>query len=279
VLLAALLAACDRDREPPEPETVDFSVATLNVHSHPLTKERSRRLRGIGRMVLDLEGRMPLDVIAFQEAFTAEREELLEVLAAGQLRHHVYFPSGVMGSGLLVVSAHPIVESAFHRYSRNGRPEAIRHGDWYAGKGIAFVRLRRARDGQTLDLFATHMIARYGLDDEYFEDRMAQAREAAAFLGQKHAPEHPAVLVGDLNCWEGTREYGTIVQGASLRRAAPANSEIDHILLREAEGWTFEVRSYFRRPDGGVMLLSGEDGKELSDHPLLACSFEARRQR
>lgn len=130
---------------------IELTVATLNVHSHPLTERRAVRMRSMGRCLAS----MSLDVVVFQEAFTRERLELIEQLSAVGLIHTEYFPSGAVGSGLLVVSRYAITESRFHRFSKNGSLLHVQRGDWYAGKGVAHVRLQ-FDERRVVDVFTAH---------------------------------------------------------------------------------------------------------------------------
>jgi endonuclease/exonuclease/phosphatase family metal-dependent hydrolase len=109
------------------------------------------------------------------------------------------------GTGLLVISRFPIVDAKFKRYSCNGNPATIFHGDYLAAKGIGLVRLRVA-DGVTVDVFATHLHACYSPNwppsfhtgDEYFDTRISQAFESARFI-MNTWESALMVLCGDFN--------------------------------------------------------------------------------
>ena len=96
-------------------------------------------MRAIGKLLADLQP----DLVGIQEAFvSADREILVEQLRNTRLKYYKYFPSGLVGSGLWILSAFPIQETHFHRFPKNGKLYKIWHGDWWAGKGIALARKR-----------------------------------------------------------------------------------------------------------------------------------------
>lgn len=67
---------------------------------------------------------------------------------AGGLPFSFHFISGVIGSGLLIISRHPIVEAAYHPFSARGDPAAVHQGDWLAGKGAGWALLQVRRAGR-----------------------------------------------------------------------------------------------------------------------------------
>ncbi|MCK5805937.1 MAG: endonuclease/exonuclease/phosphatase family protein, partial [Lentisphaeria bacterium] len=111
-------------------ESVTLRVVTMNVWGlKHLSSHRAERMPAIGARLAELNP----DLIGFQEAFVkADRDALLIPLRKAGLEHHRYFPSGLVGSGLLVVSRYPIEEAFFFRYSAGGKPHRVDHGDWWA---------------------------------------------------------------------------------------------------------------------------------------------------
>lgn len=63
--------------------------------------------------------------------------------------------SGVIGSGLAVFSRHPIIEVSCRRFSVNGKPQRIFHGDYLGGKAIGLCRIRHPAG--TVDFYNTHV--------------------------------------------------------------------------------------------------------------------------
>lgn len=50
--------------------------------------------------------------------------------------------SGVAGSGLCILSKHPIISAFFHSWSVNGYVHRIQHGDWFGGKGVGLCKIK-----------------------------------------------------------------------------------------------------------------------------------------
>ena len=101
---------------PPAPLTgpVTLKIVTFNVWGlYALSDHRLERMVAIGEV---LAGLAP-DVIGLQEAFIeSDRDIILTALRKAGIEHHVYFRSGLFGSGLLVASRFPI-ESLQHPLS------------------------------------------------------------------------------------------------------------------------------------------------------------------
>jgi len=287
-LLSILLlatAACSSGRRvvratDAEPQAVPgplrLTVVTFNVQDLFVADRRAERMRAIART---LAPHRP-DFIGLQEAFKgSHREEFLETLRAetGEEYEGLYFPSGVMGSGLYVVTRHPIEKAVFWRYSENGKWYQYKHGDWWAGKGVALVRL--AVGGGSLDLFDTHAIANY-LDAAYLQERLVQMKEMLAFIDAEATAPGPAIVLGDLNCLTRHEDYKLVRAGPPaledlIEEISPETSgRVDHILVRPAAGYEIEPLAFHKLFDG-----PGDDGKplSLSDHPGYVLELEIRR--
>lgn len=50
--------------------------------------------------------------------------------------------SGVLGSGVCILSRFPIQDVMFHKWPLNGYVHKIHHGDWFGGKGVGLCRLK-----------------------------------------------------------------------------------------------------------------------------------------
>ena len=248
-------------------------VMTYNVHDlYVASGHRRERMRAIGQWISELNP----DVVGLQEAFIAtDRHALIRELAETRLKYTKYYASGLVGSGLLILSAYPIQEVDFHRFSKNGRPLKFWHGDWWAGKGIALARLK-VREGEYLDLFNLHMHARYDFTrarDEYFDDRCHQVREVRAVIERLAVHEIPGLLLGDFNATLSSPEMEPLRNIVSLL-SPTSEDEIDLILKRDLER---DLES--SAPHHQVRLLSAQaltrtlmfKGREvsLSDHPAI----------
>jgi sphingomyelin phosphodiesterase 2 len=252
---------------------VRLEVVTFNVQDLFVADRRAERMRAIGRL---LGPRRP-DVVCLQEAFTStNRDALRRTLEATSNERYetIYFPSGVMGSGLCVLTRHPVSRAIFWRYSKNGAWYQFKHGDWYAGKGAAAVRIEIG--GGSIDILNTHAIANYNTVT-YREDRIVQLRELRGFLDKEATVPAPALLVGDLNCLPRHTEYKELVRPPIedlIGRIDPTDeSRIDHVLVRTVPGYVVE-------PLELRLLYNGvdDDGEriDLSDHPGVLMRIEIR---
>ena len=198
---------------------------------------RSHRIPAIGKALAELNP----DLIGLQEAFIEkDRAQILRELAEVGLTHHQYFPSGLAGSGLLIISRYPIVETFFHRYTKGGKPHKVWHGDWWAGKGVGLARIALPDDAGYIDFFNTHAHARYGTS-EYDDTRLSQMTELADFISEAATHTSPAFLVGDVNCLPNTKQHRTLVENATLARLMTVDSRNDHIFGVTNPRYAFEV--------------------------------------
>ncbi len=245
---------------PPAPLSapVTLKVATFNIHDLYLASEdRPLRMRSIGAKLMILDP----DIVGFQEAFIeSDRAILLKELESTRLKYHQYYPSGSVGSGLLIASAFPIKEVYFHRFTTSNPFYKIWEGDWWAGKGVALARLELP-EGH-IDFYNAHAQAGYG-NPAYDLVRNEQMAELADFIKRSHSVSAPALLAGDMNCRIEDTEFQTAVNGAGLERVMVGESRIDHLFARTDERYAFEVLR--TEPIEAVVKL-GEKEISLSDH-------------
>lgn len=64
--------------------------------------------------------------------------------------------SGVFGSGLCILSKHPILMTLFHAWSVNGYVHRIHHGDWFGGKGVGLCKIL-VRDNHPVNVYIAHV--------------------------------------------------------------------------------------------------------------------------
>lgn len=245
---------------PPLSQELVLKVVTFNIKDmYWLSEHRPERMRAIGEKLVKLKP----DLVGFQEAFIArDRELLLETIAEAGLTHHRYFRSGLVGSGLLIASRFPIAESHFYRYAIGGKPWRVDHGDWWAGKGVALVRVELPEGAGFVDFFNTHAHARYG-GDAYNSIRLSQMAELAAYYRAAATGTSPAVCLGDFNCQRNQGQYSMVVEGAGLERAMRIDSRVDHIFVIENPRYTFDTL-ITQAIDGEVDV--GDGSAPLSDH-------------
>jgi len=219
-------------------EPVTLRVLTMNVWGLKfLSDHRAERMPAIGARLAQLKP----DLIGFQEAFVkADREVLLTALSMAGLVHHRYFPSGFVGSGLLVVSRYPIEEAFFRRYTAGGKAYRVDHGDWWAGKGVCLIRIRLPGSVGYIDFFNTHAHASYG-EAMYDPVRQSNMEDLAAFIARAATGTSPALVVGDFNVKRHEQQYRTLVERARLTRLMAVDSWIDHIFAQENSAYRHEV--------------------------------------
>ena len=145
------------------------------------------------------------DIVGLQEVWTQEQYNMIIDKCSEALPYSHYFHSGMIGSGLCVFSKHPITHAMTLPYSLNGRPNAITHGDWFAGKALGFCRVHFEDWNRQYAFLVTHTHAEYSykhLKKEYKFHRTAQFCELAMaannFTDIKSISG--TILLGDFNC-------------------------------------------------------------------------------
>lgn len=141
-----------------------IKVVTLNCWGllFPASRRRRERVEGIGRALMEWSSASvastpsssssssapapapaapsppPPDVVCLQEVWCASDARSIAARAAlgGHLVHSHHFRSGAFGSGLLTLSAFPIVGARFGAFAAAGDPLAVLQGDGVAGKGV-----------------------------------------------------------------------------------------------------------------------------------------------
>lgn len=266
-LLLLVLNSCatDQVREPHAPavsapstssRSVPQRLVTFNIHGIPyFTSEHRKRAAAIAELV----GAARPDVVAFQEVFhEPDREVMCDFLAKAGLPYHHYFRSGAFGSGLLTVSRHPITNTSFHRYSRGGNPLALRHADWWAGKGAGQTTIAVPGFGD-IQVINTHLHARYR-GDHYKEVRQSQLDELMSFVRDARAARQPVLLLGDLNHTLGDSGWLRCIQSAGLIPVAEQLSRIDYIMAVRSPDFSFAkkeslpLKGSVRGPHGDIPL-------------------------
>lgn len=255
LLLTGLLAH-GAEAAPPD---LRLRVVTFNVWGIPFAStHRKERLAAVGPAV----ARLKPDVVAFQEAwYGGDRTAIVRVLKDAGLAHHRYFRSGVMGSGLLVVSRYPIKEARFDAYRLSGKPHRLRHLDWYGGKGFAIVTLDTPRG--EVNILNTHLHSSYG-SGEYDQIKYGQILQLIEGLPDG---SRPLIVLGDLNLRSGDAAMRILRARGRLRDAGKeAGKRVDHILIRDG-GYLRVDASAFTRTLEGAADLPGGARAPLSNHP------------
>ena len=242
-------------------EPIILKVVTFNIRDLYLVEgNRVNRMRSIGKKFAELNP----DIIGVQEAFVKrDRRKILKDIQNTQLRYNLYYPSGLVGSGLFILSAFPIKKKSFLRYSKNGKWYKLWHGDWWVGKGAAHSRIQLPDNQGYLDFFNTHTHAQYYINDEYHETRCSQMNELGRFIQHISRENYPSLVVGDFNCEPGSLEYKIAVEEGNLTRMMDIPSKLDHIFAVKNPKYNFEVLD-----TQGIAHYLPENRKifRLSDH-------------
>lgn len=173
----------------------DLRVLTLNVWALPkVSKEKDLRIQEVAKRLSSGE----FDIVSLQEIWgEGDRTKVIDIAAEGGLKYSHYFRSGTIGSGILVLSRYPILKLSYHRFSINGKPYKIYHGDYFGGKGVGLAKI--ATPMGNVDFYLTHLIAQYHTDnDEYLAHRVIQAFELIEFV-QATTSADLSIIVGDFN--------------------------------------------------------------------------------
>ena len=215
-----------------------LKIITYNIaDAYLFTFNRPERIRAIAAKLVELDP----DIIGFQEAFIEKDRELLYAcLKESRLQHHAWFPSGLLGSGLLIMSAWPIEESCFHRFAASNPWYKLWEGDWWAGKGCGLARIVLPENQGCLDFYNTHAQAGRG-NPEYIHIRYAQFQGMADFINASRSKNAPAFLVGDMNTERTAMDYTMLLEKAGLTRRMSIDTRIDHIFSADDERYAYEV--------------------------------------
>lgn len=90
--------------------------------------------------------------------------------------HHeiIHFPfsfflgSGVVGSGICILSRYPIYDVMFHKWPLNGYVHKIHHGDWFGGKGVGLCKIKIL--SMNINVYTAHVRLFNALFHYYFHD-------------------------------------------------------------------------------------------------------------
>ena len=213
-------------------------VASLNCWGLYIYPSRSTRYQAISKHLLDSN----YDIVTLQEVWI--RSDLTKLLNAvqGAYPHNHYFTSGFMGSGLLVLSKHPIERTGWLRYSLNGQPQMVYHGDWYAGKGVGVCRIKIGGASSTrgdsttnatqdnsflIDVYNTHLHAEYDKKSRKYElQQLSQLIEYRRLIEAISLQNNiPFIATGDLNCFPDSFVYKAAIQENCLSYNYKGRSE------------------------------------------------------
>lgn len=207
-------------------EEFTLRVLTLNCWGVWLgAKKRRERMTGIVRYLRENN----CDIVFLQEIWVTSD---FEIIKSGTKDiycfAHLFRASSVLGSSGIVILCkwYPKVIH-FEPYSINGSPFYPWHGDWFAGKGIAYSRVDF--DGLSLHLFSTHTHAYYkeneSIHDQYSVHRVCQSYQLAKFINfisdtacnrNGGSGKDLLVVAGDMNSTSSELPYKILISMAGL---------------------------------------------------------------
>ena len=176
-------------------ESLTLNILTLNIWGIWFSRDQNLRLRAL---CATFEHRKE-DILCLQEVWQAsDRAFVVEEARKQGYIYSAYFASRGVGSGLLVLSIFPIIETQFKQFEVRGRADRVYYGDYIAGKGIGLARIRTPAG--IVDVYNTHTIAQYQPDekDEFRAHRRTQHYEISQFIAT-HTIDNPVILTGDFN--------------------------------------------------------------------------------
>ncbi|XP_035690231.1 putative neutral sphingomyelinase [Branchiostoma floridae] len=173
-------------------------VLTLNCWGVPGCPKMPERFQAIGEELSTGK----YDLVSLQEVFTQGMFRKVVSLVNNVLPYHHYFYSGYTGSGVCVLSKHPITAVCQHQYTLNGHPQdgLKLELDWFGGKLLGLCRIQYS--GKEINFYATHTHAAHKSPPElspYKAHRVSQAFEISQFIRSTGGTADLNILTGDLN--------------------------------------------------------------------------------
>ncbi|KOC66175.1 Putative neutral sphingomyelinase [Habropoda laboriosa] len=273
-------------------EEVSINILTLNCWGIPyVSKNREARMAAIAKKFTTEN----YDIICLQEVWSVNDFKMMKAMTQEQLPYSHYFYSGVVGSGVCILSRFPIKDVMFHKWPLNGYVHKIHHGDWFGGKGVGLCKLQI--HDMNINIYITHLHAEYSRhNDEYIAHRVLQAFDTAQFIRMTCSGADSAILAGDLNaepkdlayriicgvaglvdaCSNNLRNLGTnecannSYTSSKLARTFPEGKRIDHILYQSTKNIKIEVTN-FQHP---FPKRVPDKDFSFSDHEAIMATFK-----
>nr|XP_040058895.1 sphingomyelin phosphodiesterase 2 isoform X3 [Gasterosteus aculeatus aculeatus] len=177
-------------------------------------------------MIGELLSKEEYDIVLLQEVWSEKDYLSLKKKLAFCHPHSHHFKSGVIGSGLAIFSKHRIHDTFLYRYSLNGYPYMVQHGDWFGGKAVGMAVLKLG--GLTANVYVTHLHAEYSRDkDSYLPHRVVQAWELQQFVRHTSAAADVVILGGDLNMHPQDLGSRLLMSYTGLRDSYLESAEFD----------------------------------------------------
>ncbi|GAA5878786.1 hypothetical protein JCM3774_005071 [Rhodotorula dairenensis] len=230
---------------------------------------------------LDPDGGRGFDVIALQEVWVrADFDLIADRAKEAGMPHSRFFYSGAIGSGLGLISRHPIVSAFVSPYLLNGSPIPF-VDDWFAGKAVCGITVEVPGGVGKVDVLNTHMFAPGGeADNVQGAHRIAQAWDLARMAVEKAERGRHVIVMGDLNSqphsiiMDIVRTHGALldafaethpeppsITSAAHRALTPLEAMHAHGITCDSPLNTYSAPKLRKRSKGDEVLLRG--GKRL----------------
>ncbi|OAD62358.1 Putative neutral sphingomyelinase [Eufriesea mexicana] len=199
---------------------VSINILTLNCWGIPyISQNRSARMTAIAEKLATEN----YDIICLQEVWSINDFKMIRAKTQEQLPYSHYFYSGVVGSGICILSRFPIKDVIYHKWPLNGYIHKIHHADWFGGKGVGLCRLQI--HNMNINVYIVHLHAEYDRhNDEYIAHRVLQAFDTAQFIRMTYGGADSVILGGDLNTEPQDLAYRIICGVAGLTDACSNSS-------------------------------------------------------
>lgn len=253
----------------------EFTVRVLTLNCWGLwlgAKKRRQRMAGIVRYLREVN----CDIVFLQEIWVSSDFEIIrDGLKDVYCFSHLYRSGSVLGSSGIVILCKWFPKVIhFEPYSLNGSPFYPWHGDWFAGKGIAYSRVDF--DDLSLHLFSTHTHAYYRetepVHDQYSVHRVCQSYQLAkfiSFIGDTACNRKPSgrdlfIVAGDMNSTSSELPYKVLTTLAGLTdcfKSSRRNNSGLNILHKH------KLTSYKSFVDAGSNSSMNSQGEKVSLYP------------
>ncbi|XP_042896381.1 putative neutral sphingomyelinase [Parasteatoda tepidariorum] len=200
---------------------VKLNILTLNCWGIVgISRHRKQRMEAIATHIASSN----YDFVFLQEIWSQDDYQMICKKSADVLPFSYYFHSGVLGSGVCILSKSCIVDAAQSQYSLNGYAHKILHGDWYGGKVVGLCKV--IHHGLKINLYVTHLHAEYNtFHDQYLPHRVAQAFEFSQFVQLTSETADLSIVAGDFNTEPTDLPYRVIVHNAGCLDAYLAQKD------------------------------------------------------
>ncbi|GBN35665.1 Sphingomyelin phosphodiesterase 2 [Araneus ventricosus] len=184
-----------------------LNIFTLNCWGIVgISRHRKERMEAIANHIASSD----YDFVFLQEIWSQKDFQMICKKAADVLPYSYYFHSGVLGSGVCILSKSVIVDVAQYQYSLNGYAHKILHGDWYGGKVVGLCKI--LHHGLKINLYVTHLHAEYdAFHDQYLPHRVAQAFEFSQYIQHTSETADLSIVAGDFNTESTDLPYKIII--------------------------------------------------------------------